>query len=130
METSASQTSTTFGLKVTRILNIFREELVYRLRVRSGYGQECNPPGSLSNNGDSGVSNFLQGYTPIALQGKLSPLIFMIDFSRRFQEVRILLVSSKTHPALGSPPKRTKIQMQVLVVAYNKLGKIPTRKLG
>ena len=92
METSASQTSTTFSLKVTRILNIFREELVYRLRVRSGYGQECNPPGSLSNNGDSGVSNFLEGYTPIALQGKLSPLVFMIDFSRRFQEVRILLV--------------------------------------
>ena len=50
----ARQLSTNFGTLVTKMCNIRRENLIARIRGRSGYYQGCNPKSTTNNNGSGG----------------------------------------------------------------------------
>jgi len=71
MENQAIKTTQDFGRYTSRLMNVWRSELVKRMRMRSGYGQECNAVGSEEEESppleEEEEESFLQGYTPIAI---------------------------------------------------------------
>ena len=70
MENQAIKTTQDFGKYTSRLMNVWRSELIKRMRMRSGYGQECNAVGSeeaAAAPPEEEEESFLQGYTPIAI---------------------------------------------------------------